>query len=189
MEEKELVIKSQKGDQEAFSVLVENYKRKVFNLALSMTHNPEVSDDMAQEVFIKAYYGLPKFKLHSQLGTWLYQITVNTVRDFLRKEARTKKVTFTEKVENTAAIEDEFLKREEMDEKERRKKLLRRVIGTLPEKYRIILSLRDIQGLSYETITKILNISPGTVDSRLHRARKLLRKKMLPHMVREGVIS
>lgn len=187
MEEKQLVLRSQQGDQSAFSVLVERYKRKVYNLALSITHSPETADDMAQEAFIKAYYALPKFQFKSEFGTWIYQITVNTVRDYLRKENKMKKTAFSEKVENTLAAKDDMLEREEREEQQRRKKLLRRVIETLPEKYRTIISLRDIEGLSYETITKVLDLSPGTVDSRLHRARKMLRKKMHPYLVREGV--
>ena len=94
MDEKELVLRSQKGDEEAFGLLVNNYKVKVFHLAYGMTHNQQTADDLAQEVFIKAYFALQKFKGQSEFGTWIYRIAVNHCRDFLRKKNRMSQVPF-----------------------------------------------------------------------------------------------
>jgi len=186
MEEKELVRLSKEGNQEAFAALVKKYKTKVFNLAFSLTHNKETADDMAQETFIKAYFSLSAFKSKSEFGTWLYRITVNNVRDFMRKEYRIKKVSFREEIKDPFVQEDEMRIKERKIIEEKRRKVVHKAIQTLPEKQQIILSLREIQGFSYEEISKILNISPGTVDSRIHRARKKLRKKLVPFLSQKG---
>jgi len=186
MEEKELVRLSKEGNQEAFAALVKKYKTKVFNLAFSLTHNKETADDMAQETFIKAYFSLSAFKSKSEFGTWLYRITVNNVRDFMRKEYRIKKVSFREEIKDPFVQEDEMRIKERKIIEEKRRKVVYKAIQTLPEKQQIILSLREIQGFSYEEISKILNISPGTVDSRIHRARKKLRKKLVPFLSQKG---
>jgi RNA polymerase sigma-70 factor (ECF subfamily) len=186
MDEKELVQKSQKGDEDAYRVLVERYQRKVFNMAFSLTLNPDVADDLAQEVFIKAYYALPKFKHKAAFSTWLHQITVNHIRDYLRKASRMKSVSFEETMRDVPTYADDVEIRERDEELAQRKKLVHEAMATLPEKYRVILSLRDIQGLQYDEISRVLDISPGTVDSRLHRARKILKKKIKPFLTKEG---
>lgn len=186
MEEKDLVRASKEGDEEAFASLVKKYRVKVFNLAFSLTRDRDTADDLAQEVFIKAYFALPRFELRSEFGTWLYRIAINHVRDFLRKTSRMRRLSIDEIKEGSIPQEDETMKREKEQSEEQRTKIVRRAIQVLPEKHQVILILRDIQGLSYEEITKILRISPGTVDSRLHRARKLLRKKLAPFLSQKG---
>lgn len=186
MEEKELVDLSKKGDKEAFATLVNKYKRKVFNLAFGLTQNRETADDLAQEAFIKAYFGLPKFKFKSEFGTWLYRITINLIKDYLRKKERMRKISFNAFMENPFLQEDEVKRREKEQVEEEKRKFIHKLIRTLPKKYQIILSLRDIHGFSYEEIAKILKISLGTVDSRLYRARELLRKKTEPFLRGKG---
>lgn len=186
MEEKELVERSREGDEEAFGVLVKKYKTKVFNLAYSLTRDRDAADDLAQESFIKAYFALPRFKLRSEFGTWLYRIATNTVKDYLRKKGRIKKVTFEKEIEHLIIQENEMERKEKKQLEEQNRRLVHQAIQSLPEKFRLILSLRDIQGFSYGEIAGILNISPGTVDSRLHRARKTLRKKIEPFLIQKG---
>jgi RNA polymerase sigma-70 factor (ECF subfamily) len=186
MEEKELVRRSKEDDEEAFAALVEMYKRKVYHLAFSLTHDEHTADDLAQEVFIKVYLALKKFKGQSEFGTWLYRIAVNHCRDFLRKTNRFRFLSYENIRETGSAQEDGILIEEREREEEQRRAAVHKFIRKLPEKYRVILSLRDIQGFSYDEIGKILNLSPGTVDSRLFRARKMLRKKMEPFFSRGG---
>lgn len=186
MEEKDLVRLSKKGDEGAFAVLVKKYRIKVFNLAFSLTRDRDVADDLAQEAFIKAYFALSRFQLKSGFGTWLYRITINHVRDYLRKKSRVSQISIDNIKESAVLRQDEEMKKEETLKEEQRKKLFYQALRTLPEKHQAILSLRDIQGFSYEEISKILRISPGTVDSRIHRARKLLRKKLAPIFSQEG---
>jgi RNA polymerase sigma-70 factor (ECF subfamily) len=186
MDEKDLIQKSQEGNEEAYGILVETYKTKVFHMAYSLTLNREVADDLAQEVFIKVFYALPRFKGKAAFSTWLHQITVNHTRDYLRKFSRMRQVPFEETKGDLSTHKDEAEEREREEELAQRKKIVHEVIAALPEKYRVILSLRDIQGLPYEEISCVLSISPGTVDSRLHRARKMLKKKITPFLEKEG---
>lgn len=186
MDEK-LIRKAQQGDQEAFGLIVRNYQQKVIGLAINIVHNREVADDLAQEIFLKVYLSLPKFKFESEFGTWLYQIAINHIRDYLRKYRKEKSDLRLDDLPEMRSPEVDFsLRLSEQQEEERKKELIRKKLEELPEKYRLILSLRDIQGLSYEEIGNILKISPGTVDSRLHRARRLLKKKLSPFLAQGG---
>ncbi len=178
MEDRELIRLSQQRNGEAFGELVKRYKGKVFSLAYGITRDRAAADDLAQEVFIKAYFALPKFKFQSEFGTWLYRISVNHIKDYLRKnKARHLEVPLEELSEKAVATTDPS--HEEVWTAEKRRALVQAALARLPEKHRIILILRDIQGLSYEEISRILALSAGTVDSRLHRARKKLRKKIV----------
>ncbi len=177
MDEQELIRRSQQGDGEAFGQIIERYKSKVFNLAYGMIGDRSEADDLAQEVFIKAYYALPKFQFRSEFGTWLYRIAVNHVRDYLRKNKHRLDELSIDKLGETipGASDASFEERQLAD---RRRRLVQTALGRLPEKYRTILALRDMQGMPYEEISRLLAISPGTVDSRLHRARKKLRERL-----------
>jgi RNA polymerase sigma-70 factor, ECF subfamily len=186
MEEKTLIEAARLGSREAFETIVKRYEKKVFHLAFSFVRDRASADDLAQEVFVKAYFALPKFHFKSEFGTWLYRIAANHIKDHLRKVSRRKEVSI-EEFEDVAFVSDDQVKeRERIQAEDQRKKIFFRVLATLPQKYRMILTLRDIRGFSYEEITRILKISPGTVDSRLHRARKLLRNKMTPYLGAEG---
>ena len=177
MDEKELIRLSQEGEGEAFGQLIERYKSKVFNLAYGLIGDRSEADDLAQEVFIKAFYALPKFQFRSGFGTWLYRIAVNHVRDYLRKNRhRLDELSIHELGETIPGASGTSFEERQLADK--RRNLVQTALRRLPEKYRTILLLRDMQELPYEEISRILAISPGTVDSRLHRARKRLREKL-----------
>jgi RNA polymerase sigma-70 factor (ECF subfamily) len=177
MDEQELIRRSQDGDGEAFGQLIERFKGKVFQLAHGLTRERSEADDLAQEVFIKAYYALPKFQFKSEFGTWLYRVAVNHIKDYLRKNKhRRGEVSLHELGETIAA--EETASYEDRQVAEKRRELVQAALRRLPEKYQVILALRDMQELSYEEISRILGLSPGTVDSRLHRARQKLREKL-----------
>jgi len=186
MDEKKLVRLAQDGSEEAFASLVRTYQARVYSMALHFTRNREVADDLAQEVFLKAYLALPKFRFHSEFGTWLYRIAVNHIKDYLRRKGRAKEVPLDDVREIASAGEEETLVRERERSEEARRGLVLKVLEALPEKYRVIVTLRDIQGMPYDEIAAVLKISPGTVDSRLHRARKMLRLRLGPYLTPEG---
>jgi RNA polymerase sigma-70 factor (ECF subfamily) len=186
MEEKQLVRLAQEGSPAAFEELVAKYQTKVFSMALSFTRNREAADDLAQEIFLKAYLALPRFHGKSEFGTWLYRISINHVRDFLRKKGRAKEVSLDDVPEISFSDREQVEKAEQERETEARRTLVQTFVRSLPEKYRVIVTLRDIQGLAYEEISRILKLSPGTVDSRLHRARRMLRVKLAPYLTGEG---
>lgn len=184
MEEKELIRRAQRGDGEAFGQLVERYKTKVFSLAYGLTRDRATADDLAQEILIKAYFALPKFKFRSEFGTWLYRVAVNHIKDYLRKTRRRQDLPLQNVQEKEAATEDRSY--EEERQKEERRALVWGALRRLPQKFMVILTLRDIQGLSYEEIARVLGISLGTVDSRLFRARKMLRERLAENVEGKG---
>lgn len=182
MDEKTLVERSRQGRRDAFEELVRMYNQKVFALAYGFVRDRAAADDLAQDIFLKAYQAMPSFRSESGFGTWIYRIAVNHVKDSLRKSARRPTVSLDEVGEGPVAFVDEAESRlRERDEESRRREVLR-VLETLPAKYRMILTLRDIEGLPYEEVARILGLAPGTVDSRLFRARRMLRKKMAPYL-------
>ncbi len=189
MEERELLRRACSGDAEAFGELVSLYQQKVFHLAFGFTHDRTAADDLAQEIFLKAYLALPGFRGKAEFSTWLYRLAINHIKDYLRKMKRKiqREESLEEARERLISKEENVIEKEEL--MERRRQLLHKVIAALPEKYRLVLTLRDIEGLPYEEIASLLGISIGTVDSRLHRARKLLREKMEPYLRQEGRIS
>jgi len=186
MDDKQLVRLAQDGSQDAFAELVARYQSKVFTMAMSFIRNREAADDAAQEVFLKAYLALPKFHMKSEFGTWLYRIAVNHIKDVLRKKSRSREVPLDDVREASVMDENGLEKAEVERETEVRRNLVQKFVQSLPEKYRVILTLRDIQGLPYEEISQVLQLSPGTVDSRLHRARRMLRRGLAPYLRQEG---
>ena len=185
MEERRLVELAREGREDAYAELVRSYQSKVFRMAYGFTGNRESADDLTQEIFLKAYLALPRFRFGSTFGTWLYRVAVNHMKDFLRKRPKVKEVSL-EAVGEPAAAGDAFAAMDEEREDEKRRTLVHRELATLPDKFRIVLTLRDVEGLPYDEIARILGLSPGTLDSRLHRARKMLRKKLAPALGREG---
>ncbi len=185
MKEKELIRLAQRGNGEAFGQLVERYKTKVFSLAYGLTRDRAAADDLAQEILVKAYFVLPKFKFRSEFGTWLFRVAVNHIKDYLRKTRRRRQDLPLQNVpEKEVATEDQSY--EEGQREERRRALVWGALRRLPQKYRVILTLRDIQGFSYEEIARLLGISMGTVDSRLFRARKMLRERLAEDVEGKG---
>jgi RNA polymerase sigma-70 factor, ECF subfamily len=185
MEDRKLAELAREGSEEAFAALVAKYQAKVFSMAIGFTRDRETADDLSQEIFLKAYLALPKFRFGSEFGTWLYRISLNHIKDYLRKKKRRNEVSL-ETVGEPAVIDGAQEKREMEMAEEEKKRLVRGTLDKLPEKYRIVLTLRDIQGLPYEEIARALRISPGTLDSRLHRGRKMLRLKLAPVLDGEG---
>jgi len=188
MEERKLVEMAREGREDAYAELVRAYQSKVFSMAYGFTGNRESADDLAQEIFLKAYLALPRFRFGSAFGTWLYRVAVNHIKDFLRKRSKVNEVSL-EAVGEPAAADDAVAMMEKEREDEGRRKLVRRELATLPDKYRIVLTLRDVEGLPYEEIARVIGLSPGTLDSRLHRARKMLRKRLAPVLLRPGLGS
>jgi len=185
--EKEIINKVQQGDTEAFGVLVEKYQKQVYNLALKLTGSRENAEDLAQEVFLKAFRSIGNFRGESKFSVWLYRITSNVCMDFLRSEKRKNTVSLTMDEEDDSE-EIEVPDLSSMPEEELEKKITRQTVAEglnrLPENQRQILVLREVSGLSYDEISDILSIEPGTVKSRISRARK----KLCEYLINTGNI-
>ena len=177
-EELALVRRVQSGELDAFEDLVRAHEKTVYNLALRMTGNPEDAEDMAQEAFLKAYRSLPDFRGESKFSVWLYRIVSNVCLDHLRRQSRRPAVSLTTEDEEGEAqqwdVPDESLSPERLLEQKLTREAVQKGLRQLPEEQRQILLLREIKGLSYEEIGEILELEPGTVKSRIFRARKRL---------------
>ncbi len=179
MSDEELVEKIKKGDIDAYEEIIKKYENKVCGIIYHMIKNQNDVEDLAQEVFIKVYKNLSKFKGDSSLYTWIYKITVNLCLDEVKK--RKNIIYLDEKLE----VEDGELERElpssdktqvELYEEKELKEKLHKCIGKLPEKQRVMIVLRDIKGFSYEEISEITSVKLGTVKSQINRARLKLKE-------------
>jgi len=180
-----LVKRVKTGDQRAFKLLVERYQRKIYAVALGMVKDKEEALDVSQEAFVKVYKYLDHFKGDSSFYTWLYRITVNICIDALRKKQalRGEQVELDEAVKmdtaeaNIGALGSRLgtnpqksALRKELAEK------IQQALETVPEKHRAILLLREVEGMSYEDLSRTLQIPKGTVMSRLFHARTKVQK-------------
>lgn len=194
--ERQWIKQAQKGDTSAFENLALQYQKRIYNIALRMLDNPEDAADMTQEVLIKMYRALPKFRGDSAFSTWVYRITVNTCRDMLRRNYKHKEnllLDFGEsddKDDNRREIADYSAIPEELLLQNEAESYLVALIDGLTPKYRMVVTLREISGLSYQEIADALQITLGTVKSRLSRARKCMQDQVLtnaeqsPHLLR-----
>lgn len=178
MEDERLIERFLSGDEEGFEMLVKKYQNHVVNIVYSLTGETQDADDIAQEVFIKVYKNLGSFSKKAKFSTWLYRITVNTTYNHLKKEKRYVPSDYRKDSDVFKKIPLEDLERGEL------KELIRKSIEKLPFKYRTVIVLKEIEGLSYKEIAKSLGCRIGTVESRLFRARYML-KKILSPIVKE----
>ncbi len=162
------------GDESTFNLLVVRHKEKVRNIIYLTLNNHELVDDIAQEVFLTVYKNLGRFRFESQFTTWLYRITINKCKDHLRK-IKIRSIFTSIKDE-----EEDFGYSTSPDEKDVAE-IVRKAIDQLPEKLKIPLLLKDIEGLSYQEIAESIQCEIGTVKSRIFRAREGLRNILKPY--------
>jgi len=179
-DEKVLIRKVLDGDQEAFAELMALHEKQVYNLCLRMTGHPEDARDLAQEAFLKAWRGLRFYKFESSFSTWLYRLTSNVCIDFLRQQKRRGTVSLVVSDEEGEETELEVPDPEPLPEQQVIQQENQRVVASamdeLEEEFRLALTLRVVDELSYEEIGEILDLKPGTVKSRIARARIKLKK-------------
>jgi RNA polymerase sigma-70 factor (ECF subfamily) len=184
--EVELIRRVNNGDKEAFYSLVSPYERVVYTTAMSILNNQADAEEVAQEAVFKAFSNLTKFRGEAKFSTWLIQITINEARLKLRKA---RKHLYESVDEPQSGEEGDYFPKDFADWREvpsealQRKELrdaLKRAMAALPQKYREVLVLRDIQNLSIEETSQILGISAGNVKTRLLRARLQMRDALAP---------
>jgi len=170
MQDAELVKLAQKDDEQAFCALIQKYEKRIYNIAYKFMRNEHDAQDAAQDAIIKMYTNINKFSFQSAFTTWMYRVTANTCLDLLRRK-------------NPSVDIEEFERLAVSTEGNPSADTINRELGNaikdsirlLPEKYIPIIVLKDMEGLKYEEIAGILNISVGTVKSRISRAREKLR--------------
>lgn len=174
----ELVRQSRAGDQQAFRDLFERYHRQVLALAVGMTGSGDDAMDVAQETFVRAHKNLASFLGESSFYTWLYRIAVNVAIDFRRRQSRRAEVLPSEPIDETVVDPERTPDpRREIERRELGARILQSIDELTPE-HKAAIILREIEGLSYEDISKVMQCSKGTVMSRLHYARKKLQAKL-----------
>lgn len=173
--EAELIERARKGDTQAFGVLIERYQRRVVGVAMAVVHNQDDALELAQETFIRAYENLAKFESRSSFSTWLYRIAANISIDFRRREGRHTIVRGEEGEHELDRLPsergDSFLESSRSELGRR----LRDALQELTPEHRTVILLREVEGLSYDEISEVLQCPRGTVMSRLHYARDRLR--------------
>lgn len=168
---------AQRGDREAFGQLVERYQQRVFAQVFRLVRRREDVEDLAQEVFVKAFRAIRSYNFRSSFRTWLSRVAVNHCYDFLRRE-RAAPATFSAATSDREDAQPGALVEtlEAQGQDPERQAVLRDLVGKLlkraPADDRVVLVLKEIEGLSVEEIGEILNLRPGTVKVRLFRARK-----------------
>lgn len=177
-EEEELVRGARAGRREDFEALVRRHHVQVLRLCISLLAVREKGEDAAQEVFLKAYRSLDRFQGDASFSTWLYRIATNHCLDILRKEARRRTESWEELVERDGEALHRLLASPAPSDALEASDLAARVLSHLPEDYRLILTLREAEGLSYQEIAEVLSCSLDSVKARLRRAREALQERL-----------
>jgi len=170
------------GNTKVFSRLIDSYKNMVYNLSYRMSNNPQEAEDISQEAFLRAFQSLAHFNPSYKFSTWLYQITLNIIRDrFKKKELNYVSLDTPVETDDSELYPQpaDFTNNpEQIIDQQEKTQAIQQAILSLPLKYREIIVLRHLQDLSYIEIANILKLPAGTVKVRLYRARELLRKNL-----------
>jgi len=185
--DQQLVERAQRGDKTAFELLVAKYQRKLVRLLSRFIRDPTEVEDVAQEAFIKAYRALPSFRGDSAFYTWLYRIGINTAKNYLvAMGRRAPTVSETESPDSESSEESGQVPDYNTPENELMSRQIaetvNRAVDELPEELRTAITLRELEGLSYEDIAGIMNCPIGTVRSRIFRAREAIAEKLRPQL-------
>ncbi|MBK8018383.1 MAG: RNA polymerase sigma factor RpoE [Betaproteobacteria bacterium] len=183
--DQQLVERAQRGDKRAFELLVAKYQRKLGRLLSRFIRDSAEVEDVAQEAFIKAYRALPSFRGESAFYTWLYRIGINTAKNYLVAMGRRAPTTTEFDSEEAESFEDgDQLRDVNTPEAELMTKQIANTVNEtmleLPEELRMAITLREIEGLSYEDIATIMNCPIGTVRSRIFRAQETIAERLRP---------
>ncbi|MBC7944981.1 MAG: RNA polymerase sigma factor RpoE [Burkholderiales bacterium] len=183
--DQQLVERAQRGDKKAFELLVIKYQRKLARLLSRFIRDSAEIEDVTQEAFIKAYRALPSFRGDSAFYTWLYRIGINTAKNYLVAMGRRAPTTTEFNAEDAETFDDaDQLRDVNTPENELMSKQIANTVNQtmqeLPEDLRTAITLREIEGLSYEDIANIMDCPIGTVRSRIFRARESIAEKLRP---------
>lgn len=191
VDDQTLVERLQKGDSEAFEELVSRYENKVYRLAIKLTRNEALAEEVLQEVFLKIYEKIDTFRGEAALSSWIYRIAANACFAKLNLEKRHQHADLDDTMPQAEqAMQERSESGLETPDKpllaDEALSVISRAIDRLPEDFRVVLTLRDVEGLSNEEVAKVLELSVPAVKSRLHRARLLLRKRLAGYFDRRA---
>jgi len=179
-----LVERVQRGDKTAYDVLVRKYQHKIIKLVSRYVHDPEAAQDVAQEAFLKAYRGLRSFRGDSAFYTWLYRISINTAKNYLVQQSRRSPDLEVDPQEAEYYEGASALKENDTPERhlltEEIERTVYRAIRELPDDLKTAITLRELEGMSYEQIAEAMDCPIGTVRSRIFRAREAIDRVIKP---------
>ena len=180
----ELVERVQRGERKAFDLLVLKYQHRIAKLIARYVHDPSEVLDVAQEAFIKAYRAIPRFRGDSAFYTWMYRIAINTAKNHLAAQARRPResgvdVTDAEQFDGATGLK-ETATPEGLALTEEIQQTVIAALEALPEDLKVAISLRELEGLSYEDIAQVMECPIGTVRSRIFRAREAINTRLDP---------
>ena len=181
LDDRQLVERCQRGDLEAYGILVSRYRHKIYSLAFSMLRHEEDATDLSQEAFVRGWQAIRRFKKNSSFYTWMYRITTNLAIDAVRRRDRRPTTEFEDAIEpdKDPSVQMAPSSNPSPVEEAQRSELRGQIDAALSElsaEHRAVIHLREFEGLDYASIARITKCSIGTVMSRLHYARKHLQK-------------
>jgi len=191
LSDEDLMARVAEDDERAFTELVRRFQGRVMNLVSRVLNDRNCADDLAQEVFVRVFVHRRNYRRGSKFSTWLFTIAANLAKNEIRRRVRRRNWfsldALTEMLNDSIIqLADPTEGSEAGLEREQLQGEVGRAIATVPEKYRLALVLRDIEGLSYEEIAEVIGVPGGTVRSRINRARSMLKRKLQPLLRKQG---
>lgn len=191
LSDEDLMARVARDDERAFAELVKRFQGRVTNLIGRVLNDRSCADDLAQETFIRVFVHRRNYRQGSKFSTWLFTIAANLAKNEIRRRVRRRNWFSLDALQellsdSIAQLADPTEGSERRMERQQLQEAIGRAIATVPEKYRLALVLRDIEGLAYEEIADVLGVPGGTVRSRINRARGMLKRKLQPLLRRSG---
>lgn len=183
LSDEEIMVRCAQGSEEAFQILVSRYRARIINLITRFVGDPDRAEDISQEVFIRVYRNRERYRKSGKFSTWIFTIAANLAKNEIRRKVRHRRVVSMddEKEPGTslaATLADQGVGPGGTLERKELEVLILGAIESLPERYRMALVLRDLEGLAYEEVSRVLGIPGGTVRSRINRARLMVKDKL-----------
>ena len=190
MSEEEIIKQLKSGNYSNYDKIVDLYKNRVFGMAYKFTSDYDESQDLAQEIFLKIYRQIKNFRGESKLSTWIYRISVNTCLDWKKKKEKMKSINFSNMVnvenrDQIIDIKDESMSPDRVVLQDEDQKQIHKMIYELSDKYKTVLIMYHFNDMTYQDIAKVLDIPERTVETRLYRARRMLKEKISKEIIKE----
>lgn len=182
LSDEEVMVRCARGSEPAFEILVQRYQSRIINLITRFIGDMDRARDIAQEVFIRVYRNRERYRKSGKFSTWIFTIAANLAKNEIRRKVRHRRVVSLDEEREFGTLGDTLADRgpgpRQTLERRELESMILRAVEELPERYRMALVLRDIEGLSYEEVSNVLGIPGGTVRSRINRARLMVKEKL-----------